>query len=251
MKSTLNIFLGILVVTSLFNSCKKDDDGNENHVHLTFNFAHKVTGQNVEFDSIQFTNAAGNPFSIEVLKYFVSDVMLHKTAGSAVMIDEEHYVDARDQSTTSWTLDEDIEAGDYDHIMFTFGFDSAKNKIGLFNNPPEITMEWPVPLGPGYHYMKMEGKYDSSGVIKNYNTHTGQSNGNPYFVTVTLPASDFVVSDKDLEVNIVMNIENWYQNPNLYDFNTFGSAMMANETAQQLLMENGADVFTLTSIEEK
>ena len=29
-------------------------------------------------------------------------------------------------------------------------------------------MEWPPALGEGYHYMKLEGKFDSTDLVKNY-----------------------------------------------------------------------------------
>ena len=40
-----------------------------------------------------------------------------------------------------------------------------------------------------------------------------------------------------------MIVDNWFRNPNLYDFNEYGSAIMQNQAAQQTLKENGADVF--------
>lgn len=45
----------------------------------------------------------------------------------------------------------------------------------------------PVPMGGGYHYMKLEGRHDSSGTTKNYQAHMGPTMGNDYHVSVTLP----------------------------------------------------------------
>ena len=47
-----------------------------------------------------------------------------------------------------------------------------------------------------------------------------------------------------------MNINKWLRSPHVYDFNTFGSAIMQNQQAQQLLKENGADVFTAKNTED-
>ena len=41
-----------------------------------------------------------------------------------------------------------------------------------------------------------------------------------------------------------MNVNNWYNNP-VYDLNIFGSAIMANLDAQNLLYQNASDVFSI------
>ena len=40
-----------------------------------------------------------------------------------------------------------------------------------------------------------------------------------------------------------MNINNWFSTPHVYDFNTYGSAIMQNQEAQNILKENGNNVF--------
>jgi hypothetical protein len=47
-----------------------------------------------------------------------------------------------------------------------------------------------------------------------------------------------------------MNLNEWYQNPNDYDFPDFGQGIMGNGQAQQTLHENGANAFTLTNKSE-
>ena len=166
----------------------------------------------------------------------------------SIFIDEEHYVDAFDALTHTYTTASTLEQGaSFDSVRFTFGFDTIKNQNGLFVNAPESNMAWPPAMGKGFHYMKLEGKFDSSGTIKNYNTHTGESMGNPYYVLVTLPSSNFTVGATGVEVHINMDINKWYDNP-VYDYNTYGMMIMGNQTAQQQIMQNGENVFSIDHI---
>ena len=240
-KKTLLLFL---LSSLLFSACNKDED--DALTKLEFSFSHTIDGAALVFDTIKFTNAAANTYSITTLKYFISDITLHKPSGEKVWINEEHYVDARDNSTLSFSPDMEIENGSFSHITFTFGLDSIKNVTGRFPNAPESNMEWPEVMGGGYHYMKMEGKFDSSGVVKNYNTHTGPTMGNQNYVLVTLPSSSFTASGATVKANITMNINEWYEDPNLYDFNVVGSAIMGKQNVQQMLKENGADAFSVS-----
>jgi hypothetical protein len=52
-------------------------------------------------------------------------------------------------------------------------------------------MEWPIMMGGGYHYMKLEGKFDSAAIVKNYQTHTGPTNGNQNYISLDLPITKY------------------------------------------------------------
>jgi len=48
-----------------------------------------------------------------------------------------------------------------------------------------------------------------------------------------------------------MNIDEWFKNPHIWDFNYWGPAIMENETAMRIAKENGeVGVFTITSIKD-
>ncbi|MCF6342879.1 MAG: hypothetical protein L3J31_08760 [Bacteroidales bacterium] len=237
----LKIALGLSLGTVLFiSACKKDEITEQ---QLIFTFNHFVKTDAVEFDTIIYENAFGNPYSVATLKYFVSDFTLHLADGSTVLIDDEHYVDARDASTLTYTPQVKIPLGNYTGLSFTFGLDTLKNITGRFPNPPENNMEWPLAMGPGYHYMKLEGKFDSTGIVKNYQAHTGQSMGNPYYFTVSLPGVGFSCDCSSVNIDIFMDINKWWESPNTFDLNNM-SAVMGNQEVQQKLKENGNDVFT-------
>jgi hypothetical protein len=197
------------------------------------------------------------------LMYFISDVTLHNSDGTTKLIDDWkdiNYVDIDIPSTLSWTVYDDIPTGTYSSISFTFGISQAKNISMMFVNPPEVNMMWPGILGGGYHYMMMNGKWkDTANVIQNFACHLGI--GQLYlsnvintdsiyayvqnYFTVDLPNSSFTIEkDKTREVEIIMNIDSWFKTPYVYDHNVWGSGIMQNQPAMQMLKDNGFDVFT-------
>ena len=219
-------------------SCQYDD------VSLTVELVHNVGSTVVDYDTLIYTSNAGNSYSIELLKYFISDIRFHSSTGSDVLIDEIHYVDARETSTTTIVPTTKVKKGSYTHVSFVFGIDENKNTTGLFSNPPEVLMEWPVLMGGGYHMMKLEGRHDSSGVLKSYRAHLGSLNGAPRHVEVTIPNLAFAV-ENNLILTLNMDINKWFETPNTFDMNDIES-IMGDSTKQAQLSQNGADVFSAT-----
>lgn len=108
-------------------------------------------------------------------------------------------------------------------------------------------MEWPEPLEGGYHYMKLEGKFDSAGTIKNYQAHTGPLMRKSYCIHIDLTTSDFSITTHQTEIILVMDVNQWWKEPadlNLDDI----SGIMENAYYQLQLKENGTDVFSVSSV---
>ncbi len=255
-----------LVFIALLYSCKRDTPiviTPVYHGNISFQFAHDVNGQPLIADTMLYTNAAGNNYLVTNVQYFISDVVLHKDDGTLVSFvapNDVHYLDTDISSTWNWTVPDSIPAGNYTSISFTFGLNEIKNQSNAFLNPPESDMWWPEFLGGGYHYMKLNGKWDSAGSLNPFGFHLGI--GQTYahnvinvdsitgfvqnYFTVTLPASAFTINkSKTTKVEIVMNIESWFETPNVWNFNYWGGSIMQNQTAMHTVAENGADVFTI------
>jgi hypothetical protein len=234
-------FAAILLLSS---GCNKDNGDEQQTVQVNFIFNHLVGNEQVQFDEVQYQNAAGNTYSVETLKYFVSDITLYATDGSGVQFEAEHYVDARDNSTLTFKPGVGIPLNNYNRISFIFGLDEHKNEAGKFPNPPESNMEWPPAMGTGYHYMKLEGKFDSTGTVKNYQAHTGPSMGNQYYFEVILEQDPVSCDCETVDVQFNMDINKWWENPNTLDLNDM-SMVMGNQDMQKKLQENGDNIFTL------
>jgi hypothetical protein len=269
MKKHLIIILLSLVIINF--SCKKPQENSPTLEtgHISFKFTHVVDGQPLQKDSMMYTNAAGNPYEVDQLMYFISDVTLHKSDGTKKVIDDWkdiNYVDIDIPSTLTWNVYDSIPVGTYDSISFTFGISEAKNQSFMFVNPPESNMMWPDVLGGGYHYMMLNGKWqDSINQIENFNFHLGigqlyKSNATnnvdsiyafvQNYFNVTLPSSSFTITEgATRHIEIVMNIDSWFKTPNVFDFNYWGQNIMQIQPAMQMVKENGHDVFSVGAIQ--
>jgi len=244
--------LTLIVCSFLIFSCKKYGNGS-----IEFNFTHTIDGKPVQFNQLIYTNKAGNQYQVNEIKYFISRIYLIDHEEEMIEIKQNngiHYVDCSIAKTLRWKIDE-IPQRHYRAISFVFGLDEADNKSNRFLNPPENHFFWPDFLGGGYHYMQINGKFlNNTGNVQNMNIHTGigqiydENNEIMKFVhnyfTVTLPILFFVYADSTLPLMLNMEIQHWFDTPNLYNFDEFGTGIMQNQRAQQLLKENGWNLFT-------
>ena len=227
--------------------------------HLQIHFATEVDGTPVQYDVLDYVNDAGNHYEVNEVRYFISRVVLTQADGTQVTLADGkgiHYYDSDISSTHNWPVSDELPVGKYESISFVFGLDETQNVTGYFVNPPETNMAWPDPIGGGYHYMQINGKWLSNrSNLTPFCLHTGigqtyQDNELTGFVqnffTVTLPLSSFEVKDSEVsKLTLTMNVNNWFREPNVYDFNEWGGAIMQNQAAQEVLKENGKNVFSV------
>lgn len=260
-KTILLLSVASLVLFVINTSCKKDDNSDvPEHGTIMLVFTQYCDGSPLEYDTMKYTNAAGNHYQVSEIQYFVSDVVFHKTDGDSMLVDDEkeiHYVDTDLPETQYWEIADPVEPGEYSKVAFTFGICEEKNQSMLFVNPPERDMFWPENIGGGYHYMKLNGKWlADDGSVKPFNFHLGI--GQIYaggvinvdsitgfvqnYFTVELPGSDFTIAAGDtLSFEIRMNVENWFQHPNVWDHNSWGGMIMQNQEAMHQACENGKE----------
>lgn len=255
------VLLWLLAVVALATtSCNKSVGYGDAVIRVSYtaNDRPLVTGD------LCYDNAAGNHFLITEIQWFISKVTLldeegntytlcHRDAGTTLLSAQDHifYIDTN--FPDSQTIDvAPLPTGHYTSMSFTFGLDKEDNRTGLFVDPPENNMFWPEPLGGGYHYMKLNGKYlDGNGDLAPLNIHLGMGQNETLTAfydnsfSVTLPIDVTITEAESSVIVLDMNIDNWFQAPNTYDFNTDGSAIMQNQEAQQKLKENGTNVFSI------
>lgn len=261
----------IIITVVILSGCKKPAEDNPpvaDHGHISFGFTHHVNGSPLQKDTMIYVNAAGNPYEIDQLMYFISDITLYRSDGSTVTLTDRnniHYVDLEIPSTLTWNVTDEIRTGSYDSLSFIFGFTQARNISNMFVNPPESNMQWPDLLGGGYHYMMLNGKWrDSIAQIENFNFHLGigqlyKSNVinidsiyafvQNYFRVSLQPSSFSVSKDNTTHIELIMNIESWFSTPHNFDFNYWGGNIMQIQPAMQEVKENGFDVFEIGTVQ--
>ena len=268
MEKQVSKYLLILFCSALLASCNNSDgeeaDPQYGSVFLTFE--HFADGSELEFDEMMYTNAAGNEYEVTEIQWFVSDITLNSANGNKLVLEKEkiaHYIDTNLPETFAWFIQEEIPSGDYSSISMTFGIKGEKNTPMMYTDPPESNMIWPINLGGdqgGYHYMKLNGFWMNEQEQREpFNFHLGvgqerdQDNNIIGFVQnwfeVEIPASAFSLNGDEIKsISIRMNVEKWWESPNVWDHDIIGSRIMQNQEAMKMGVENGRNVFSIGNI---
>jgi hypothetical protein len=231
--------IGLLL---LLIGCPSTDEPAPDVFHISF--TQDADGAPVELDNeTPFTNAAGNPFGVATLRYFVSDVVL-LAGDEATPLLEAHFVDIGDEIGVQLIPEDAPAEGIYDAIAFTFGLSAEDNVDGAFPDRPESTMGWPSTMGEGYHYMQLEGRWLDGGQVRSYALHTGPLDGFDRSIPVELEGP-FDVSSAG-SITLSMDVQAWMATP--FDIDLSGpdvtGGVMGNDAIQALLFENGHDVWS-------
>lgn len=163
MKHTLFLFLSTAI---LFASCKKDDVPPYNtnaKGDLSVEFDNIAGANDVQLNTGTYINAAGEPFTITKLKYYVSNFILTNMNGTVYTVP---------QDSCYFLVDESIAAthepilklpeGEYKTLTFTLGVDSLRNTmdiskrtgvLDLTTTAADMYWSW----NSGYIFFKMDG----------------------------------------------------------------------------------------------
>ncbi len=209
-------------------------------------FIHLNNGDNLVLDKVKYTNAVGQDYSIKTVKYFISKITFYNANGNDYISSDIHFVDIREIETLSFKLSSKIPYGNYTGLSFVYGLLPEDNITGSLGLALDRLMEWPVPMGGGYHYLKLEGSYKGSTGSNFFNFHAGSLDGKDYSIPINFSVNNLLVKDKELKLNLIMNIDNWFKNPINWDFEYWGSGIMGNPEAQATVQKNGTDVFSIT-----
>jgi hypothetical protein len=258
-----------LMLTFLFMAfgCQQQETGNTGRIAVKFH--HLVNGSPLVTDDMRYTNKAGNDYEVSEIQWFVSDLTLHSKGGSSILLDPEnfaHYVDTDIQDTHLWDIEQEVPVDHYESISITFGIKGEKNQPYMYTDSPESEMIWPINLGGdkgGYHYMKLNGFWKNDVGERNpFNFHlgVGQERNAAGAITgfiqnwfeVVIPIPDLVIrKEEKMVINLAMNVDQWFDDPNIYDHNHHGAKIMQNQEAMRMGTENGkSGVFTVNSIEK-
>lgn len=233
-----------LLVLLMASSCEKNDRDNSFQTGtVTLSVIHKLDQAPLQFDTMLYQNAAGNPFSVSRLYYYISGISFYNQDRLMYRSTDIFYIDAA-RSENKMLL-KGVPATEYTSVTLLIGLAADTNKTGTLPDLIEnLNMAWPDEMGGGYHFMKLEGHYlNTSNVKKGFTVHLGT---NPALVRHQPISKTFTVAvGQNAALNLEMNIKEWFVNPYAYNFNTDGNYTMGVASLMQLISNNGKDVFTL------
>ena len=257
----------LFALSVLFTACSSDDNGGDviQEVSVEFNFTQNWDGQpisNADFETTIYTIEHGEDLNLSKLVYLISDIEFVAADGTVYTAGDYNLIDARNETGLIFSPDVLVPEGDYE-VRFTFGFDDEDNDQNYADlNSSDGTWNVPLSMGGGYHYMRMEGKYTADGIPgeTNFAYHTIRANKHSSFPIdeTTLEFTEdtsFVVSlgqisiEEGSEVEIQMNVAEWFKNPNTWNLTQLYTMLMPNYEAQILMHENGmGSVFSLGTV---
>lgn len=245
----------LLLIALVLLRCESDSATSSAPASLTFNFTHTwddTPVTNSDFNTIKFTNENGEQLSIERLRYLISDITFTTTNNEKLVFNGYHLIDVTNNQNLSFNPMGTIPPKTYKNVSFTFGFDNDDN----YNNYPDLnSASWNVPsqLGAGYHYMQLEGKFiDDTSTETGYAYHAiravDNSTSPPKFQDTFFQVNlgEITISN-ETNINVEMDIAEWFKTPNTWDLNILNNMLMPNFDAQVSMFENGQNVFSLKS----
>ena len=251
MKKTFYIMLGLLAIG--FTSCTEDDVVDPivevNSASIDFSVNHTV-GTQIFTAGTAYSVGDNNQASFSRFAYLLGSFYLIAEDGSKVTIDSQYaHIEAHSGKTTFSLVD--IPYGTYKSIGFSIGLDSVVNH----GNPNQYDSDHPLSainnslhwgwVG-GYIFTAIEGKDVDAG--ESIIFHLAGSNNK---IDFELP-TNFTHGAAGSSVSLGYDIAEVFINPNSYSFSLDGrSTHSVSDPVTTKLIENMADVFTLTSAASK
>jgi len=159
MKMNFKFILSLLIIltATAFISSEKKPAGKKN---VKLEFVHMVGNIPLKLKSETYTNALGQPYTIQAFKYYISNVKLRYKNGSYVKDPGYFLVDHEMSSSTKIDLYPD--ADEFIELEFILGIDSARNCSGVQEDEldPSYGMFWT--WNTGYIFLKLDGTAEAS-----------------------------------------------------------------------------------------
>lgn len=189
--SITKIYVTVLTFICLV-SCKKEavepEYKEDNLAPLSVEFDNIVGGQNLILNTGNYKNAAGENYNIQLLQYFISNIIVYKADGTSYTVPQDSsYFLVKEAVPDTRFCRVNVPEGDYTKITFTLGVDSLRSTMDISKRTGVLDpagghddgMYWG--WNSGYIFLKMEGispqaPLDPTGVHK-YRYHIGGFGG--------------------------------------------------------------------------
>lgn len=218
---SLALFSVFLLAVS---SCKKDDDkpavAPTGKVQVSFrNF---VGGAALATGPVSYTNANGDRYSVDLLKYYVSHFTLIRDDSTEIVSKGHELIDQADSASMQFSLDS-IPNGRYIGARFYLGVDYNHNHSGDQSGDldPINGMIWT--WNTGYIFFKHEGTFrDAANNPRPLFFHLGTD---PALAEIRVPVAAFEVAGNSRRLTMRFDLNKVYAGPPMIDFSVDNNRM--------------------------
>lgn len=256
MKSIFKYSIITAISAATLFSCEKKpnptptDPGNDTG-SIQLEFFNKAGSSSLVLNDQWYTNENGDSFTVSKFNYYISNIVLNGSNGTADYTEPESY-HLVEHSATPADMSFGIAGvpkGTYKSVTFMIGVDSLRNVSGAQTGAldPALGNFWT--WSTGYIMLKMEGKSPKSPEIGGALLfHCGGFSGaNNVLKTITLDfATDIeVTATQEPHVHIEANLLALFKSPNVIDFAMMNKVHMPGAGAKKLA-DNYANMFSVT-----
>lgn len=251
----------ILFVSIFFITCKKDSvvppkdlplpDAIDTSSFLEIDFTNIVNGVPLSLQTSTYASSANDTFSVDLLKYYISNVQLVTASGYTYTEAESYYLIDQSTPNSLSILIKKVPSNYYTSINFTIGVDSARNVSGSQTGAldPLNDMFWT--WNSGYIMAKLEGHSpQSTSLNKDIKFHIGGftgSNSGVRKVSLTFPNTANVTRNHVPVLYISADIYKWFVQPNFTNFSTENNITSVSLNSKNIA-DNYANMFTAVTV---
>lgn len=214
---------------------------------LYFEVQNSFSGNALDFNKLQYVNAAGNQLSVSKIAYLLSNFRLIKEDNSEIPLPDAYaYLNGQqDRDTFSLQAPE----GKYKGVKFMLGLDSAINhgnpnqwKFGHPLDPITNGLFWG--WAGGYVFIALEGKVMISGKEEAYVYHLSRDNTKGIWYQLDFPVADVKAGSKP-KVMLELHSNEFFENPESFNLETESRFLHSSSPAGDKLVRNMSDLFSV------
>lgn len=259
MKSIFKFAAIAALAVSALSACTKKDDpapinngtsaADTNKVYMEcFNVA---GGSNLSLNNQWYKNQHGDSFTVSKFNYYISNIVLNGTGGTANYTEQNSYHLIEHSSTPS-DMGFNMHAvpyGKYSSVTFMIGVDSLHNVSGAQSGDLDPAKGNFWSWNSGYIMVKFEGNSPKSttpdGRVVLHSGGFSGANSVLKTITLNLPNNIEVTKNGVNHVHLQADLLQMFKSPNVIDFSQTTTIHMPGADAKKL-SDNYASMFSIT-----
>ncbi|MES2568034.1 MAG: MbnP family protein [Bacteroidota bacterium] len=254
----MKLFFLFFLFFLAFFSCKKNEYPDPEPLpsldsagFLNININNVVNNTPLILNTTEYTNANNDTFTVDIYKYYISNVQLRTNTGVVNIEPDSYYLIDQQKPNSLNLLIKRVAFQDYSSISFNVGVDSARNIYGSFTGAldPANDMYWG--WNQGFIMAKLEGHSRQSAeptqkIVYHIGGYAGKFNG-VRTVNLSFPNIAIVKYNHTPTLNLKADLATWFSYPTPLDFSQdWGITGIAAESSN--IADNYANMFTVTSV---